>query len=598
MKKVFIILTALFFTGMLGQMVHAQVFVKITDPANPIVSEGATPDNYRGASWVDYDNDGWLDLFVNGNVMFRNLGGGNFFKTTIFATQRRTLANSWADYDNDGDIDCFLTATSDSNSRLWRNEGGGIFTKIMTGTIGDSNYNTGWGCTWGDYNNDGYVDLFIAAASPFGVVNHPNRFYYNNGDGTFTNIDTSIMTSLNAPFTVPSWTDYDKDGDMDMFIGTGPGGSTARDYLYRNMKTETGTAGFIRLDTGIMATSLVDGQNYNFIDYDNDKDVDVFLTNYAGSVPNNLYRNEGSGYYVKMTQAQVGSIVSDPGLSLANTWGDFDNDGDLECIVTRQNNTCMYYNNNGDGTFTRRDSLVISTQLNNFGATIGDYDKDGDLDVYLAGPTSTKALLRNDLNSGNKWINIKLEGSAGATGSNRSAIGAEVRVKCMINGNPVWQYREVSAQNSFNCMNMLNVHFGLGNTSVIDSMVVKWPRGLTQVFTNVAVNNFYNLTEGQTPVVGITQINSKVPESFLLGQNYPNPFNPATSIEFSLPQASEVVLKVFDVSGKEIQTLVNGRLNTGNYKAVWNAAAFPSGAYFYTLSANGISISKKMMLVK
>lgn len=599
MKKLIIALIILSSTFFFAGEMYSQVFVKITDPNNPIVSEPSTPDNYRGASWVDYDNDGLLDLYVNGNVMFRNIGGGNFFKTTIFAAQRRSLSNSWADYDNDGDIDCFIVATGDSNSRLWRNDGNHIFTKITAGTIGDSNYNTGWGCTWGDYNNDGHIDLFIAAASPFGVVNHPNRFYHNNGDGTFTNIDTSVMTSVIGPFTVPSWTDYDKDGDMDMFIGTGPGGSTARDYLYRNMKTETGTASFLRLDTGIMATSLVDGQNYNFIDYDNDGDVDVFLTNYAAAVPNNLYRNEGSGYYVKMTQAQVGPIVSDLGSCLANTWGDFDNDGDIECLVTRQNGRSYYYNNNGDGTFSRVDTSAISVlAANNFGATIGDYDKDGDLDVYQAGPNQTKGLFRNDITNGNKWINIKCEGSAGATGSNRSAIGTEIRVKAMINGNAVWQYREISSQNSFNCMNMLNVHFGVGNAPVIDSVIVKWPRGLTQVFTNIAVNTFYNLLEGQTPVVGIVPISNTLPEKFTLSQNFPNPFNPVTVIQFSIPEASKVRLQVFDAAGRQVETLVNGELNAGSYRAEWNAVKLSSGVYFYTITAGNFSETKKMILIK
>ncbi len=332
--------------------VYSQNFVKITDTNNPIVTETYSG-NWFGASWVDIDNDGKLDLFTNKTTVYKNLGGGNFVKlVTPMEINTSNLGQSWGDYDNDGYIDCFIVSTGDSASHLFKNNGGGNFTKIISGEIGDSNYNTGWGCAWADHDNDGYLDLIISAANNFGVVHHPNRFYANNRDGTFSRIDIPGLTDTLAPYTIATWSDYDQDGDMDLFFGTGPGGGVSHDYFYKNLLIENGTASLVRLNLPPLTTDFVDGQVWNWIDYDNDGDLDAFLTNYANGVPNNLYQNN-NGTYERKTAAQVGTIVSDLGLFLTNLWGDFDNDGDLDCFVTRDvSQKSRYYTNNGNGTFT------------------------------------------------------------------------------------------------------------------------------------------------------------------------------------------------------------------------------------------------------
>lgn len=577
-----------------------QVFVKITDTSNPLVTEVFTG-KYFGASWVDIDNDGWLDLFINRKPVFKNLGNGNFVKlTSAMGDQTPNLGHTWADFNNDGFIDCYVVATGATNSFLYKNEGNGVINKIRTGVIGDSAYNTGWGCAWADYDNDGFTDLVISAANNFGIVHHPNRFYRNSGDGTFARLEIHGITDTLAPFTIPTWADYDQDGDMDLFIGSGPGGSTAVDNLYKNLLVENGTAELVRLLTPPLATDLVDGQNWNWIDYDNDTDLDAFLTNYAGGTPNNLYRNN-NGSYERMTASQVGNIVSDPGLDLANLWGDFDNDGDLDCFVTRDGGGLSdYYRNNGNGTFTSLDTLAVVTQSGgNFGATAGDYDKNGTLDLYVTGSTFSNGLFRNDLNNGNKWVNIQCVGGAPVTYlSNKSAIGTKVKAKATINGTPVWQYREVLAQNSFNCANMLNVHIGFGNASVIDSLIIIWPRGLKEVFTNVQLNNFYIANEGQGIVSGIGDPVNIKPEGFQLHQNYPNPFNPSTVIRYELASSSEIKIEIFNSQGKEVSTLVSEKKPAGSYEVTFDAEGLSSGIYFYKLSAGNFSETKKMILVR
>lgn len=595
-KILLILVTLILFSPNL----YSQNFVKITDTNNPIVTEPLSG-TYIGTSWTDIDNDGKLDLFINREAVFKNLGGGNFIKLeTAMGDQLPNLSNTWADYNNDGLIDCFVVATGDSTSFLYKNEGGGIFHKIRTGAIGDSSYNTGWGCSWGDYDNDGYTDLFIAAASNFGAVNHPNRLYHNSGDGTFSRVAVAGLTDTIGPFTVPTWTDYDQDNDMDLFIGCGPGGGIAPDYLYKNLLTETGTASFIRLNLPPLTTDLHDGQVWNLIDYDNDGDLDAYITNYANVVPNDLYRNNGDGTYVKMTAAQVGNIVSDLGQFLTNLWGDFDNDGDLDCFVTRQSAQSLYYSNDGDGTFTRIDGLAVSVNSgNNFGASAGDYDNNGSLDLFVAGTTATKGLFRNDLTNANKWINIKCNGSGpSSNGSNKSAIGTKVKAKATINGVPTWQYREVLSQNSFNSMNMLNVHFGFANADVIDSLIIIWPRGLREVLTNISLNSFYVANEGQGIVSGILNISNAIPDGFVLFQNYPNPFNPNTIISYQFTAGSNIELKIYNVLGKLIQTLVNEKQPAGNYEVEFNGSNLSSGIYYYELKSENFSQTKKMTLLK
>ncbi len=578
----------------------AQVFTKITDQNNPVVTD-TWSGQYVGASWIDFDNDGFLDLYICGKPLYKNTGDGNFQKiVTALSNEGGVQGNSWADYDNDGDIDCFLVATtSNTLSYLFRNNGNNSFTKITTGDIGDANYNSGWGCSWADYNNDGFVDLIIAAANNAGVVNHPSRFFKNNGDGTFSKIDTTLFTTQLAPYTIPTWSDYDQDGDIDLFIGSGPAnGSFASDYLFDNQLQETGIPNLVRIDTSIIGTDLVDGQVWNWIDYDNDGDLDAYLTNYWQTIPNNLYRNESNQYFIKTTEQQVGTIVTDLGKGLANVWGDFDNDGDLDCIVTNDNATDKYYRNNNDGTFTSVASIETTLGIGpQYGITVGDYNNDGFLDLYIPGTNTTKRLYRNDSQNGNSWINIKCVGVGGSAGSNYSAIGTKVKAKATINGTPVWQMREISSQNSFNSMNMLNVHFGFGDAASIDSLIIEWPREIKDVYTNIVVNNFYTAVEGQSFVTDV-KVNLPAVQSFSLEQNYPNPFNPATVISYRLSVNGFVSLKVYDVLGNEIATLVNENKLAGEYKIEFDGGGLSSEVYFYQLKTNNYIETKKMILMK
>ncbi|MHB1049392.1 MAG: FG-GAP-like repeat-containing protein [Bacteroidota bacterium] len=473
----------------------AQQFVQITDAGNPVTTTKSYG-NYAGISWVDFDNDNDLDLFVNSRFLFRNDGSETFTAVEPAAigavlTMAAASGNSWADYDNDGDIDVLF---SSARSVVYTNTGslsGYTFSAGAQDQIGDPISNRGWAGAWGDYDNDGFVDFIIT--HPQGFVGTPttNHLYRNIGDGRFERIMSGDVVQDLAPYTVATWSDFDLDGDLDLFIGSGPAtGNSAKDYLFKNMLKETGLPTLSRITEGIIATDLVDGQVWNWIDYDNDGDLDAFLTNY-GAADNSLYKNE-SGSYVKMTAAQVGPIVSHRN-SLSNIWGDVDNDGDLDCFITRDGaNTSLFFLNNGNGTFTQIDTSVITAAASaHVGAAFGDFDNDGDLDMAVVNTNQPTKLYRNTLNSSNAWIEVNTAGSV----SNRSAIGAKVRVKATVGGKSYWQMREISSQNSFNGHNMLRAHIGLGDAVQVDSLMVEWPSGQSTLLVGVPVNQIISLAE-------------------------------------------------------------------------------------------------------
>ena len=588
-----------------SKSIFSQTFTKITDTTNPVVTDTFTL-GYPGTAWIDYNNDGNLDLFVNNDYLYTNDGNGNFTKNLAFKGKTASIVpgtspgngGSWADYNNDGNIDFY---SAGAHSFLFKNNGDGSFTKITNGAIADSIGNRGWTAAWGDYDNDGNVDLIIvhpAGFVPGGSI--PNQLYHNDGppNYTFTKQTGYDFTDHLAPYTVATWSDFDLDGDVDLFIASGPAnGSLARDYLFKNTLIENGEIGFERINTQPIGTDLQNGQVWNWIDYDNDGDLDGFLTNYGGAA-NRFYINTNGSYTDSPSFLALGRVSC-----LANAWGDFDNDGFLDVIITSESQT-YFYHNKGDGTFLKSTN-ALTVEAKERGVTIGDYDNDGDLDVFVAGFSGGNGLFRNDNSNGNGWIKLKLVG----TKSNKSAIGAKVRLKATIDGNSMWQFREVQAQNSFNSQNSLIVHFGLGDATTIDSLVVIWPSGIKDIFKSLSPDQFKTVTEGE--VTGIKEKSELTPKNFKLEQNYPNPFNPTTKIKYSIPAvetgyALSVQLKVYDLLGKEIKTLVNAEQQPGNYEVTFNGSGLPSGIYFYKLKVFSLNSStqknfiktKKLILIK
>ena len=464
---------------------HAQSeFTKIVDPQNPILTT-TIRGVYKGASWVDFDNDGDLDLYMAPNFLFRNEGGKKFTKLENpfgFTPQQGPGGASWADLNNDGFIDCII---AQNPSGVYLNNGGnGTFKSITDQIPGLLGY-VAWGCAIGNLNGDDIPDLtFVHARGFHSGPMTPSKVYVSTGALSYAPVTGLILTDSLKPYTVPYWSDYDQDGDMDLFVASGPGGRPGPDFCYKNMRVETGKPDLKPMVTEKFATLPQDGQCYNFVDVDNDRDLDLCLTNYGGA-STNFYRNTNGVFAIENTPftAQTRNI--------ANNWGDFDNDGDLDVIITSDAANAKYYKNNGGGIFS---SAINLGKAGVAGISNGDYDNDGDLDIFIHGVDTAKAIFENGVskNANSNWISIKCVG----TKSGKTALGTMIMAKSTIGKKEIWQTREINAQNSFLSQNDLRVHIGVGDAKVIDTIIIKYPTGTSHTFNKVKVNSFFSHEEG------------------------------------------------------------------------------------------------------
>ncbi|MFQ5605544.1 MAG: CRTAC1 family protein [bacterium] len=477
--------------------------------------------NTNGASWVDFDGDGDVDLFLSnanlpfgGNTLYRNDGHDRFTRLIVGEVpnlQTAAFGHAWADYDNDGLPDLFVVnAFTGLGSILYKNAGGGRFQRNEAFYTGHGGSVRGFNAAWGDYDLDGLVDLVVTHPARFvGMPITSNFLFHNEGGGYFSEVQNTPITQAAAPFTNATWSDYDLDGDLDLFIGSGPAnGTTAPDYHYKNLLKENGKAAFQRIKNTAFTRDSLDGQVWNWVDYDNDGDLDAFVTNWGGTIgglPNNLYRNLGGADSVRYQRVREGAIVTDKDISLANVWGDFDNDADLDVYVGNgSNQRNRFYRNNGDGTFTRvKKGHYVEQKKNTWGVCAGDYDNDGDLDLFVSNKTryvrggDVNFLYRNDLNNGHNWVLIQCVGVK----SNNSALGTKIWVTTKLNGKTITQYREVGSQSAFLGQNDVRAHFGLNRAQSIDTVKINWPSGENDTYSNVQVNRLYLATESQGLVV-------------------------------------------------------------------------------------------------
>lgn len=481
--------------------VRAQTFELVPESRAPFNSDSSGL-QYVGCAWVDYDNDGWQDAFMVSRLgcdLYHNNGDGTFSKipSAFDADTNFYRGVSFGDYDNDGWLDCFVAG---EKGTLYHNNHG-VFVAVTSGDFATSVESAGWSPAWGDYDNDGYLDLYITLPNGFMKLgtSRPSRLYHNDGppNFTFTRIDTGVVSTGLAPYTSANWIDYDQDGDLDLFVGAGPANASGGvDYIYKNMLKETGVPGFVRITTGPLATDIADGQVWNMIDYDNDGDLDAFRTNWGGANaslrPNNLYRND-NGNFVRVTGD---SISTEAKVSTGQVWADFDNDGDLDCFVANDNTYDSYFRNNSDGTFTEVSGAAINNYpVSTWGCAAADYDNDGRMDLLVAGPAGKRSLLHNITATSNSWLEIKPVGLK----SNRAGIGVRMRAKATIFGKTYWQLREISAQNSFLGHSSLVGHFGFGDASQIDSLMLFWPSGHVSILTNITPNQVLTVDECPGP---------------------------------------------------------------------------------------------------
>jgi hypothetical protein len=378
---------------------------------------------------------------------------------------------TWGDYDNDGFLDLFVSNDGGRNF-LYHNEGGTSFTRVFTGPIAQDAGNC-YGTAWVDYDNDGWLDLFVARHT-----NADNLLYHNLGDGTFEKITEGDIVHDGGYSVSASPGDYDDDGCVDLFVGNV---NDQDNLLYCN--NCDGTFAKI-IDSPITTDDGFSGSS-NWVDYDNDQDLDLFVANVGED--NFLYRNDGGGTFTKI----LTSVIVTEGDVHDSSWADLENDGDMDLYMGIVDANHRLYRNNGDGIFIPVSGVPVVEDSSSEIGIWGDYDNDGDLDLFVTSPGLGKNFLYRNETVGNHWINIRLVGTA----SNWSAIGARVTVGATINGVLVRQIREVSGSTGGFGQDSLNVEFGLGDAAIIDSIVIEWPSGIVQVLKSVTVDQFMKIRE-------------------------------------------------------------------------------------------------------
>jgi enediyne biosynthesis protein E4 len=503
-----------------------------------------------GVAVLDYDGDGWLDIFVvNGSVLegfprgnaptahlYRNKHDGTFADMTSAAGLTQSgwgQAACAADYDNDGRDDLFVTYWG--QNRLFHNRGNGAFDDV-TVRAGLKNARPRWGtgCAFLDFDRDGHLDLFAAnyidfemtstplpesglcrykglpvACGPPGLPGGRNVLYRNRGDGSFTDVsDRAGITRASGTYGLGvSTLDFNDDGWVDLYVANDSNPSA----LYVNNSDGTFK------DVGVAAGCAYSqdgkpqaGMGVAVGDYDRNGTVDLFKTNFAGDT-STLYANDGKGSCEDRTFAG-GIGINTRWLGWGVGFLDLDNDGWLDLFlvnghvypeVQRVQGEAGYkqpkvvYRNLGGGRFadvSQRLGAPVTTVAAGRGAAFADLDNDGDIDVVVNNVHDAPDLFRLDSTTGAHWITLKLIG----TRSNRSAIGARVRLSTTA----ATQVQEVRGGGSYMSQNDLRVHFGLGQTTAIQRVEVRWPNGLEEQWTNLEIDRTVAITEGMGAALG------------------------------------------------------------------------------------------------
>jgi hypothetical protein len=502
-----------------------------------------------GCAFFDYDNDGWMDIFILGGRKLEGIPAGatnrlyhnNRDGTFKDVTEKAGLIHAgWAagvcvgDYNNDGYEDLFLTYYG--QNKLYRNNGNGTFTDVTekAGLLHpQTRFNTG--CTFFDYNRDGLLDLFVSNYVEFDIKTAPlpsletpncnfegvavycgprglpapqHYLYRNNGDGTFTDVSKpSGIAAVRGSYGLTAIaTDVDEDGWPDIFVAC----DATPSLLFMN--NHDGTFREEALARGIAVGS--DGQDLGGMgiapgDYNLDGHIDYAKTHFQDQATG-LYRNNGKGEFEDVTlSAGFGSETR------YVSWGagmfDLDNDGFPDLFLVSGNvnpelervhakypwrNPRLVYRNDGNDRFTElgaQAGAAITARYVSRGCAFGDFDNDGDLDIVIMNMNEAPTLLRNDAPAANHWIKVRLEG----THSNRSAIGSRVVVRY---GGKA-QAQEVMSQSSYLSSNDPRLHFGLGLNKTAD-VQIRWPDGKLESFPQLRANQLVTIKEGQGIIKG------------------------------------------------------------------------------------------------
>jgi enediyne biosynthesis protein E4 len=506
-----------------------------------------------GVALLDYDNDGWLDIYLlNGStvpaqngkepppraMLFHNNHDGTFTDVTEkagVANERWGFGVAVGDYDNDGWPDLYVA--NFGKNRLYHNNHDGSFTDVAE-KAGVSLGGWSTGPTWGDYDHDGFLDLFVpgylkfdpnhpptpghggipasscqfrgvgSMCGPLGLTGEPDHLFHNNGNGTFTAVsETAGVADPHGYYGLASvFVDVDDDGWLDLAVAN----DSVPRYLYRNLhngkfEDVSYVSGFALTDNGLAQASMGIAAG----DYNRDGRLDFYVTVFSDDF-NTLYKNDGNVSFSEVGfQASVSNITI-PFLGWGTGFLDFDNDGLLDLFVANGHIYRWVDQRDWGTTWAERPLLFknadgtkfaevppapgsgLATVIPARGAAFGDLFNDGHTDVVLNNIDTHPTLLRNVVKNDNHWISLKLVGGAG---SPRDAIGAKV----FVTTGRVQQRADVFSGGSYSSSSDVRIHFGLGTVLEIDKLEIHWPSGKVEVLNKPPVDRILTVVEGSGP---------------------------------------------------------------------------------------------------
>lgn len=563
-------------------------FKKLT--TGPIVN---TPFDSRSVNFADFDNDGLEDILITqGNsagasdLIYYNKGDLTFELQPQLTNQINdpSVGATVGDMDNNGLSDIYVSTWYNRRNTLYKGtpNNGFDITQMNPNSYSES-------ATWGDYDDDGYLDLYVCNS---GNSTSDNRnLLFKNNAGTLSLQTNHPLVQATNHSRHATWVDYDQDGDEDLFICNE---NQTRNELFRN----EGSGNFIKITSaGDLLLEASGSMGASWGDVNNDGWMDVFICNsgYFVGQANRLYINHGDGTFSKRT----GIYESDNGCSFSSSFSDFDNDGDLDLIVT--NGFCngviknYLYLNDGLGNFTKDQTSIGEYQTPcSFGTAWGDINNDGFQDLVVANcqNNSQSPFANNDIwiNEGNEyhWLKIKLKGSI----SNASGFGAKVYLSSMIDGKRVKQLRTLNSVSGYCGQNSSILHFGLKDGVLVDTLELVWPSGISQTLTDLQTNELLVINESSINA----NSEDKNVVSFTLS---PNPASTIIDINAQFSNVADtILLELISSNGVVVYKKTFDHIGENwNESILLTDLKLLSGTYYVKASSRTWSISKYIVII-
>ncbi len=529
----------------------------------------------HAVAWADHDGDGRDDLLIAGAAgdsrLLRNDGPAGFTDVTpaILQDAGNVICPAWGDLDGDTRPDLAL-ACWNAPGLLLHNRGGGDFVDATPAPLLTPSPATA--VDWADYDGDGDLDLFVGRENEAGDL-----LLRNDGDLGFADA-TEDLGLLPGETRGAAWADLDDDGDPDLVV--------ARDGRLALLRNDAGAL----LDVSALLPDLTRGfSSVAAADFDNDGDLDLYLGARQGG--NVMLRNNGKLDFRNATSGPLGSARN----TRAASFADHDNDGWLDLYLANQMAADQLLRGTGGGNFTDATRPPLGVAASSYSAAWADADRDGDLDLYVGIHTGEDHYYLNQATQGRHWLQVDLR----QWGPNPAAVGARLRCRT---GN-LRQLREVGADEAYMSQGSLTAEFGLGAATVVDTLEVRWPDGAFTILTAVAADQ--RLLVERADLTGDGHPHVVLPAVAGLLPPWPNPCNPLANLAFDLPRAATVSLRLYDLAGRRVRTLLATQsLAAGRHTLTWDGRddagrTVAAGVYQACLTGTGMAPSvRSLTLVK